>query len=164
MREIIFRGQTRRYGEKVNMAGNKLSSRWVYGGIFPQNNDGDFAIIYQQEPEIEKFTVYADTVGQYTGVKDKNGQKIFEGDIIRVEFATTVTDVYDFEEPRVWYVNYEVYFDDCSHEWRVRYWDDIETLWEYDEDCEVVGNIFDNPELINPYVEWETIQNELRDI
>lgn len=163
MREILFRGQTRRYGEKVNMNGDKLPSNWVFGGIFPQNNDGDFAIIYQQEPDIEKFVVYADTVGQYTGVKDKNGIKIFEGDIIRVKFESAARDVYDFEEPRVWYENYEVYFDDRSHEWRVRCCGYDEALWEYDEDCEVVGNIYDNPELINPYVEYEckfgTIQN-----
>ena len=75
MRDILFRGQTRRKGEYiVNMAGDKCESHWVYGGIFPQNKDGDFAIIYQQEPEIRKFTVYADTVGQYTGLTDKNGE------------------------------------------------------------------------------------------
>ena len=148
MREILFKGQTRRYGEKVNMAGNKLPSRWVYGGIFPQNDGGDFAIIYQQEPEIEKFTVYANTVGQYTGVKDKNGVKIFEGDIVQVKFEE---DTYDFEEPRVWYENYEVYFDDRSHEWRVRAFGYDEALWEYDEDCEVVGNIYDNLELITMF-------------
>ncbi len=32
MREILFRGQTRRHGEKVNMRGDKLPGRWVYGG------------------------------------------------------------------------------------------------------------------------------------
>ena len=155
MRDILFRGQTRRYGEKVNMTGNKLPSKWVYGGIFPQNNGGDFAIIYQQKPSIEKFTVYADTVGQYTGVKDKNGVKVFEGDIIRVRFEPYRRDVYDFEEPIEWYEDFAVYFDGHFHEWRVRRFGYNESLWEYDEDCEVVGNIYDNLELINPYVEYE---------
>lgn len=148
MREILFRGQTRRYGEKVNMAGDKLPSNWVYGGVFPQNYGGDFAIIYQQEPEIEKFAVYADTVGQYTGAKDKNRVKIFEGDIIQVRFET---DAELPNESTVWYENYEVYWDDRSHEWRVRVFGYDESLWEYDEDCEVVGNIYDNPELITMF-------------
>lgn len=84
MCEILFRGQTKRYGEKLlNFAGDKMPSNWVYGGIFPQNNGGDKAIIYQQEPEIAKRVVYADTVGQYIGLTDKNDIKIFDGDACR---------------------------------------------------------------------------------
>ena len=63
MREILFRGQTRRKGEKVRLDGAPVDSNWVYGGV-SQNG----RIIYQMEPEINKFPVYPDTVGQYTGL------------------------------------------------------------------------------------------------
>ena len=40
-REILFRGQTRRYGEKVNItSGEPMESNWVYGGIFPNTKNG----------------------------------------------------------------------------------------------------------------------------
>lgn len=81
-REILFRGQTRRYGEKVNMNGDKLPGVWVYGGIFP--GTGDYSIIYggETEKELKKFVVYSDTVGQYTGKSDMDGTWAFEGDVI----------------------------------------------------------------------------------
>lgn len=148
MREILFRGQTRRKGERIiNVRGDKCDSNWVYGGIFPQNNGGDFAIIYQQTPEIKKYTVYADTVGQYTGVTDKNGVKIFEGDIVKgIAFSVTKIGVI-------------VWIDEISG-FGVRYAQNL-TAWENssilrcvsrgktDEfAAEVIGNIYDNLELL----------------
>ena len=141
MRVILFRGQTRRKGEKVWLDGSPVDSNWVYGGIFPNNNGGDFALIYQQEPEIHKFPVYADTVGQYTGLNDKNGNKIFEGDIVRLTFSEEVVGKIICD------INYyfEVYlFGKTTHK----------SLSDYlPYDLEILGNIHDNPELLE-------VQNE----
>ena len=92
-KNILFRGQTRKKGEKVTMSGTPIPSNWVFGGIFPQNNGGDFAIIFQQDPEIQKFPVYAETVCQYTGKNDKYGGKIFENDIITYVANINASDV-----------------------------------------------------------------------
>ena len=92
MREILYRGQIRRKGEKVQMPNGKpLPSRWVYGGIFaPHTYEKGFAVIYGNEGErdepitgtkLEKYPVYRDTVGEYRG-EDKKGQKLFDGDIV----------------------------------------------------------------------------------
>lgn len=82
--KVLFRGQTRKLGEKVRMTdGKKLPGHWVYGGIFHPDNDGSFAIIYSYDP-IEKYAVHADTVGQYIGRDDVNGTKIFTDDICKI--------------------------------------------------------------------------------
>lgn len=139
MREILFRGQTRRYGEKVKMNGEKVPSNWVYGGVC--QGKGDFSIIYgsmdmELEQPTEKHVVYTDTIGQYTGLTDNNGTKIFEGDI--VNFKTTA---YHFKNCRIKYQScYGRYcaIDNKGYEYP------MDKTFEY----EVIGNIHDNPELV----------------
>ena len=142
MREILFRGQTRRYGEKVRMGdGEKLPSNWVYGGIFP--GTGDFSIIYGGNSEtleitaLDKYVVYSDTVGQYTGLTDKNGKRIFEGDVVRI------TD--RFLKALDWTVEYRNYGFFVKHP-LCDFWWSISELDGYT--LEVIDNIHDNPELI----------------
>ena len=161
MREILFRGQHRRKGEKVRMGdGEPLPSVWVYGGVL--QGPGDFSIIYGgKNPHnisegLNKWPVYTDTVGQYTGLKDRNGKRIFEGDI--------VTGLYDYLRPGVvtygrgtydsgiyvyqgWYVQRKGHNQDhCS-------------LGDIGSDpwsgWVVVGNIHDNPELLDEVIRLE---------
>lgn len=163
-RVIKFRGQTRRKGEYlINMAGDKRDSNWVYGGIFPQNNDGDFAVIYQQESNIEKRTVYADTVGQYIGKEDKNGKEIYEGDIVKIHQFLFDGDEYEKEIiVSIEYMNETACFGAnlLQAEEIKRYMGYTEEDTEkvviplndfcglHEESFEVIGNIFDNPELL----------------
>lgn len=91
MREYLFRGQTRKLGEKVRMDGSKVPGNWVYGGIC--QGRGDFSIIYGSESDSanenfatkNKHVVYTNTVGQYTGQEDAKRVKIFENDIVEYE-------------------------------------------------------------------------------
>lgn len=133
-REIKFRGQTRRKDERIiNMAGDKYEANWVYGGIFPQNNGGDFAIIYEQ-PSCEKRVVYADTVGQYIGVKDKNGKEVYEGDIAKDE-SVHLLGVVKFSERYLQFVVDDV----CDGE---------QDYSEFMNQVEVIGNIYENSDLL----------------
>ena len=139
MREILFRGQHRRYGEQVNMAEEKLPSVWVYGGVL--QGEGDFSIIYgSKSPDgkfEEKYSVYTETLGQYTGLTDKNGIKIFEGDILRV-----VTNYYSNRNEHKITVNFEEIENDSFGEPYTIGYCIMGGEWE------IIGNIHDNPELL----------------
>ena len=128
MREILFRGKRIFDGD------------WVYGFAYKQYSAAKVEEWYIRAFETD-YLVVPETVGQYTGLTDRNGTKIFEGDI--VVFA-------DF-------------FDDKIHR-GVVYWCDS-AFWfdctetEGDEGMyslayisvnvlEVIGNIYDNPELL----------------
>ena len=140
MRELLFRGQTRRFGEKIkNYAGDPMPSNWVYGGVFHQNNrGGSFSIIYSYDP-IEKFTVYADTVGQYTGICDRNEKQIFEGDIVDI-IKNDERGVILWDEDTARFV--------ISMSGVVA---DFDNYWG--KDLEVIGNIYDNPDLCEGLLE-----------
>lgn len=134
MRELLFRGQTRRLGEKIkNVAGDPMPSNWVYGGIFHQNDrGGSFSIIYSYDP-VEKNPVYADTVGQYTGIDDKNGTKIFEGDIVEIS-QEEERGIIKWDDDTARFI---ILSDDISA--------DFDNYWG--KDLEVIGNIYDNQDL-----------------
>lgn len=130
MREILFRGQTRRKGEKVKMDGTPVESNWVYGGVL--QGTGDHSIIYQTKPDIEKKVVYTDTLGQFTGLTDKNGVKIFEGDIVSLGG-----------------VNYPVIFNTLGRCAEFALTDGVPFGFDYVHvPMGVLGNIYDNPELL----------------
>lgn len=130
MRDLLFRGQTRKKGEKVFMDGTPVDGNWVYGGIF--QGKGDFSVIYTYDP-IEKRPVYTDTVGQYVGVDDKNGTKVFEGDILKLKRHLYVIE----------WKGGCLYASQSSISTVCRLIEDL-----IDGGAEVVGNIHDNPELL----------------
>lgn len=133
MREILFRGLHRRRGEKVKLDGTPVESMWVYGGYCQYNEER--GIIYQTEPEVNKFPVYADSVGQYTGLTDRNGTKIFEGDIVKMNSGKKYIGIVEYWEDCFRVVNHKIkYFDFVS--------------MAADGFGEVIGNVYDNSEFL----------------
>lgn len=124
MRDIQFRGKRTDNGE------------WVYGNLV-RGCDEKYAYIVEfgnNELCRNYVNVNPDTVGQYTGLADKNGTKIFEGDIGRRR-----DDIFliDWSEEKAAFV---MIFHDYICE--ILY---LEEMWD---DAEVIGNIHDNPELL----------------
>ena len=124
MRELLFRGKTLDVSE------------WVYGYYVQQY--GTDAIYFKESDEngFERLPIYSETVGQYTGLNDKNGVKIFEGDIVK--YAGEIHQVV-FEKR-----NGNAYFGIAISK--------TET-WQFccevpADEMEVIGNIYDDPELL----------------
>lgn len=132
MREVKFKGERLDNGE------------WIFGDLI--ENQGRFFIYHAtNETTIEdsdngRISIVAvevdpSTVGQYTGMKDKNGKEIYERYILRIYYDdgdSSLTDVRDFGE-----IDY--YTDDSDY---------TILAWFDPEKCEVIGNIHDNPELL----------------
>ena len=141
MREILFRGK------------RTDCEAWVEGDLLHYES-GEMAICkgfskygYEATEIIGRYKVLPETVGQYTGLTDKNGVRIFEGDIVKgIAYSVTKIGVI-------------VWIDEISS-FGVRYAQNL-TAWENssilrcvsmgktDEfAAEVIGNIHDNPELL----------------
>lgn len=121
MREILFRGKRVNNGE------------WIEGFYAHSGEkkyiviDNDIAVGYLAMKEVNP-----DTIGQYTGLTDKNGKKIFEGDIVKIKGKTRYV-FYGSSGFR--HTNYGEYADTLENVFTV-------------VDCEVIGNKIDNPELL----------------
>ncbi len=141
-RDILF------HGKRID------NDKWVRGYYVHLHSDKgrETHRIYTGYAETDCEDYYPDwfdvdpvTVGQYTGLVDKNGKRIFEGDIIAIPFEE---DRSPWEENNTYYENGEVYFDIERYGWYVKFPDDEISLWEFDEcSVEIVGNIYDNPKL-----------------
>ena len=139
MREILFRGKRVDNGE------------WVYGDIIHRRyyKNTDVVVIRTEDSGFDNYSDYEvdpDTVGQYTGLTDKNGRKIFEGDIIHLEYSQVFFGGEYFGE----YTAEVSYKEGCFITDGINNGDEIETpLSGFDNDeLEIIGNIHDNPELL----------------
>lgn len=137
MREILFRGK------RID------NGKWAYGYLIEQDNpEYHTYIIRNFLAEIDKenidvtnldiVEVDAGTVGQYTGLKDKNGNKIFGGDICNFSNRSDIDNyggvVYDADETEFGIDYGSTYLGLGRH--------------YHSRDIEVVSNIYDNPELV----------------
>lgn len=122
MREILFRAK------------DCTNQKWAYGWYFytPEFTLSQHNIMNDKDWMNVK-TVIPETVGQYTGLKDKNGKKIFEGDILLTNLHCIAKVVWD---ESAWCI--------IGNGWKTS-----DCISDYDErKFEVIGNIFDNPELL----------------
>jgi uncharacterized phage protein (TIGR01671 family) len=122
MREILFRGKRDKKYDK--------NQDWTYGVPYI-DNEGDCNMAEDSSRRV----VVSETVGQYTGLTDKNGKKIFEGDIVKICLLDGVEIG-------------QIIYSEMSC--RFKFADKYGSTYGFDNTCtfEVIGNIHDNPELL----------------
>ena len=131
MREYIFRGKRVDNGE------------WIYGSLSWFTDGSPIEITMVERPKgNDKWTrvVAPETVGQYSGLCDKNGNKIWEGDIVIFNRGRNLPNT----KPRP----LKIFFDESNAQFTC-YESPYATLQKVQmSECEVIGNIHDNPELL----------------
>lgn len=123
MRDILFRGKD-------------FLGKWIQGDLLQYRGFQIFCIV-QNYIGANGREVVPETVGQYTGLTDKNGKKIFEGDIIeRFWFGEKHTYQIDYDNNIASFIGKDIYGFKF-------------TSFDYDAcEFEIIGNIYDNPELL----------------
>lgn len=130
MRETKFRGKCLDNGE------------WIEGDLLRMN--GHWFIFPDPAPEgIDKYAVDPATVGEYTGLKDKNGKEIYEGDVIRSPLSEDKTRPH-----RIFYHTGNAAFMGALVDRKELCYLRLDQDWIYKFEKEVIGNIHDNPELL----------------
>lgn len=142
MRKILFRGKRVDNGE------------WVIGDLFnttkivitTTSNKGIYTENGSDIFKYEYIEVHPDTIGQFTGLTDKNGKEIFEGDIIKCSnYCFVIEFKYgcfgftneDFDFITIGVISHEDMYGEYSYDY-------LEQL----DNFEIIGNIHDNQELL----------------
>lgn len=126
MRDILFRGK------------DLIVKSWIYGDLLRIKKD-DPGIVYEDYGEAMLLHVAPETVGQYSGLKDKNEEMMFEGDIVSglFVFGMSVKGVVGFEGGAFgvrWSRGDAIHFTPFTSTTNI--------TWE------VIGNVHDNPEVM----------------
>ncbi len=126
-REILFRGF------------DNIKNEWVYGDLIHLSNG---YAIRKIEDDIMSFTrVDSNSIGQYTGVKDRDNKKMFEGDVIKVKLFNFPSGEIEYETGVI------VYSKDIFIIAGKKFDHNLIGIRE-NETRSIIGNVFENPELI----------------
>lgn len=144
MREILFRAKRLDNGEWVE---GYLASFDLICPYFPEETTNATGTYYGETPYVGFVEVDPKTVGQYTGLTDKNSKKIFEGDIVKYPDTNGYDDYDELYNIGTVDWSYESMCFYFTNRWVVDMGDfDVENLRM--TDVEVIGNVFENPELL----------------
>ena len=126
MREIKFRGWKMYYGG------------WAYGSLI-YDKDNTWSTIVDED--VVDHIVETSSVGQYTGLKDKNEKEIYEGDVVWCRAGERRSGIWEYEK-----------------RFAVEYgWTQSMLEMSMCDEIEVIGNIYDNPELLEEMFMCEEI-------